>query len=98
MTMSEEGVIPGRQCFRSDAELEEFVRCTASTTWHPTTTCRMGADAVAVVDQALRVNGVRGLRVVDASVMPDIVSGNTNAPVVMIAEKSADLIRNGQRL
>jgi len=80
---------------RDDAGLEEFVRRTASTTWHPTTTCRMGADATAVVDPALRVNGVTGLRVVDASVMPTIVSGNTNAPVIMIAEKAADLIRKG---
>jgi choline dehydrogenase len=79
---------------RSDAELEDFVRRTASTTWHPTTTCRMGSDAKAVVDPALRVNGVRGLRIVDASVMPAIVSGNTNAPVIMIAEKAADLIKN----
>jgi choline dehydrogenase len=80
---------------RNDAGLEDFVRRTASTTWHPTTTCRMGTDASAVVDPALRVNGVNGLRVVDASIMPSIVSGNTNAPVIMIAEKAAELIRMG---
>jgi choline dehydrogenase len=79
---------------RSDAGLEDFVRRTASTTGHPTSTCRMGVDAGAVVDPFLRVNGVSGLRVVDASVMPAIVSGNTNAPVIMIAEKAADLIKN----
>jgi len=78
---------------RDDAGLEDFVRRTASTTWHPTTTCRMGTDTTAVVDPALRVNGVSGLRVVDASIMPTIVSGNINAPVIMIAEKAADLIR-----
>ncbi len=80
---------------RDDAGLEDFVRRTASTTWHPTSTCRMGIDARAVVDPALRVNGVNGLRVVDASIMPSIVSGNTNAPVIMIAEKAGDLIRKG---
>ncbi|WP_374090817.1 GMC family oxidoreductase [Methylomicrobium lacus] len=79
---------------RDDEGLAAFVRRTASTTWHPTSTCRMGVDASAVVDPALRVNGIDGLRVVDASVMPAIVSGNTNAPVIMIAEKAADLIRN----
>jgi choline dehydrogenase len=78
---------------RDDDGLANFVRRTSSTTWHPTTTCRMGADATAVVDPELRVNGVTGLRVVDASVMPTIVSGNTNAPTFMIAEKAADLIR-----
>ncbi|HSN24597.1 MAG TPA: GMC family oxidoreductase N-terminal domain-containing protein, partial [Methylomicrobium sp.] len=80
---------------REEAAVENFVRRTASTTWHPTSTCRMGIDATAVVDPVLRVNGISGLRVADASVMPAIVSGNTNAPVIMIAEKAADLIKQG---
>ena len=78
---------------RSDADIESFVRRTASTTWHPAGTCKMGNDETAVVDSCLRVHGIDGLRVVDASVMPRIVSGNTNAPTIMIAEKAADLIR-----
>jgi choline dehydrogenase-like flavoprotein len=71
------------------------VRKTAATVFHPLGTCKMGAenDADAVVDPELRVKGVAGLRVVDASVMPDLVGGNINAPVIMIAEKAADLIR-----
>jgi choline dehydrogenase len=77
----------------SKTELENFVRRSGSTTWHPTSTCRMGSDDQAVVDAQLRVHGVAGLRICDASVMPTLVSGNTNAPVIMIAEKSADLIR-----
>jgi len=78
--------------FRSSADIENFVRRTASTTWHPAGTCKMGQDRMAVVDSSLRVHGVNGLRVVDASIMPTIVSGNTNAPVIMIAEKAAHLI------
>jgi choline dehydrogenase len=80
---------------RDDAGLETFVRCTASTTWHPTGTCKMGGDNMSVVDSGLRVHGIEGLRVVDASIMPTVVSGNTNAPTIMIAEKAADLIRKG---
>ena len=77
---------------RSDADLLEFARNHGATIFHPVGTCRMGSDRDAVVDPQLRVNGVDGLRVVDASVMPTLVSGNTNWPTVMIAEKAADLM------
>ena len=77
----------------SDAELLEFCRNFGATIFHPTGTCHMGIDARAVVDTRLRVNGASGLRVVDCSVMPTLVSGNTNAPAVMLAEKAADMIR-----
>jgi choline dehydrogenase len=83
----------------SDAgALAAYVRASASTVWHPVGTCRMGpsSDPGAVVDPRLRVHGVRGLRVADASVMPSIVSGNTNAAVVMIAEKAADLLKESE--
>jgi choline dehydrogenase len=89
-------VAPGAK-LRSDADIESFIRRTASTTWHPAGTCKMGIDETAVVDPHLRVHGIEGLRVVDASIMPTIVSGNTNAPTIMIAEKAADLIRNRSR-
>ena len=77
----------------SDAQIEQFIRGHADTIYHPVGTCRMGPGAMDVVDAQLRVHGVQGLRVVDASIMPRIVSGNTNAPVIAIAEKAADLIR-----
>jgi len=91
-----EEIAPGAEV-RSDADIERFVRRTASTTWHPAGTCKMGNDEMAVVDSSLRVHGADRLRVVDASIMPTIVSGNTCAPTIMIAEKAADLIRNRPR-
>ncbi|HXQ51679.1 MAG TPA: GMC family oxidoreductase N-terminal domain-containing protein [Stellaceae bacterium] len=79
----------------SDADIDAHVRKTAATVFHPLGTCKMGADSdeTAVVDGELKVRGIDGLRVVDASVMPDLVGGNINAPVIMIAEKGADMIR-----
>jgi choline dehydrogenase len=77
---------------QSDAELVSYIRAEAYTVHHPVSTCRMGADALCVVDPRLRVAGIEGLRVADASVFPQLIGGNTNAAVVMVAEKAADLI------
>ncbi|MGB7336406.1 MAG: GMC oxidoreductase, partial [Salaquimonas sp.] len=82
---------------QSDAEILNAVRTQGGTVFHPTGTCRMGSDADAVLDPDLRVNGVEGLRVVDASVMPKITSANTNAPTLMVGEKGAEMILKDNR-
>ena len=84
-------ILPGNGA-QSDADLAAFIRRKAETIYHPVGTCRMGGDADAVVDAELRVHGIAGLRVVDASVMPCLPGGNTNAPTVMIAEKATEFI------
>ena len=88
---------PG-EAVRTDEEIDDFVRATAQTAFHPAGSCKMGTDAMAVVDPCNRVHGIDGLRVVDSSVMPTVVSGNLNAPTVMIAEKAADAIRGREPL
>jgi len=91
-----EEVDPGRKV-STDEEWLAYCRARGSTIYHPTSTCRMGSDPLAVVDQTLRVRGIEALRVVDGSVMPDLVSGNTNAPIIMIAEKASDMILQDAR-
>ena len=91
-TSSPPNSCPGPKC-QTDDEIDEHIRKTSITVHHPAGTCRMGADAASVVDPELRVRGIEGLRVVDASVMPDLPCGNINAAVIMIAEKAADMIR-----
>jgi choline dehydrogenase len=83
--------IPGA-AIQSEAEIVEFIRATAETEYHPVGTCKMGSDPMAVVDERLRVRGIERLRVVDASIMPTLISGNTNAPTIMIAEKAAAMM------
>jgi choline dehydrogenase len=82
---------------QSDEQIVEFLRTTVQTIFHPVGTCKMGHDAMAVVDEQLRVHGIEGLRIVDASIMPTIPGGNTNAPTIMIAEKIADLITHNTK-
>ena len=72
--------------------MTRYLRANAQSMYHPVGTCRMGSDAHAVVDDQLRVHGLKGLRVVDASIMPRIPSGNTNAPTIMVAEKASDML------
>jgi choline dehydrogenase-like flavoprotein len=86
--------LPASGRARTDADIEQFIRNHADTIYHPVGTCRMGPGPMDVVDARLRVHGIDGLRVVDASVMPTVVSGNTNGPVIAMAEKAADMIRS----
>jgi choline dehydrogenase len=87
-------LLPGPAA-KDDSALGAHIAKYAETLYHPVGTCKMGSDAAAVVDSELRVRGVEGLRVVDASIMPTIPGGNTNAPTIMVAEKAADLIKSG---
>src|SRR6478735_1395033 len=84
-------VAPGPEC-KTDKQFDKYIRETGYTVHHPVGTCRMGSDAGAVVDPQLRFNGIKGLRIADASVMPSIIGGNTNAPCVMIGERAADFV------
>merc|ERR1719495_2845167 len=78
---------------QTDQQIDDFVRAKCDSAYHPSCTCKMGQDDMAVVDSETRVHGLQGIRVIDASIMPSIVTGNLNAPTIMVAEKSADLVR-----
>ena len=82
----------------SDEQLLDYARRRGGTVYHPTSTCKMGSDPLAVVDAELRVHGIGGLRVADASIMPAVVSGNTKAARIMIGEKVADMVRQPMRM
>ena len=84
---------PGENA-ETDKEIEEYIRSKSETAYHPSCTLKMGIDSMAVVDEKLKVHGLQNLRVADASVMPEITSGNLNAPTLMIAERAADFILN----
>ena len=87
---------PGAEA-RTEDELMAVARKYGTTVFHPCGTCKMGSDPMAVVDQRLKVHGIDALRVIDASIMPNMISGNTNAPTIMIAEKASDMIREDAR-
>lgn len=91
-TFRGEEIIPGYQ-IQTDEDICNFIRNTAESLYHPVGTCKMGNDSMSVVNSKLQVHGVKGLRIVDASIMPNIIGGNTNAPTIMIAEKAADMIK-----
>ena len=89
-----DNIFPGK-LLGADGELREFIRSKAETVYHPVGTCRMGADAGSVVDPQLRVRGMDGLFVADAAIMPEVPTGNTNAPTLMIAERASTWLRHG---
>jgi choline dehydrogenase len=90
-------LLPGSDA-QSDTAIADFIRAEARTVYHPVGSCAMGTGTNAVVDPRLRVHGVPRLRVVDASIMPKIISGNTNAPAIMIAEKAAEMILEDRKI
>ena len=90
--------VPALAAAQTEAQIEHFIRQNSDTEYHPVGSCRMGPGPLDVVDSELRVHGLQGLRVVDASVMPRIISGNTNAPTIMVAEKAADMIKAAARM
>jgi choline dehydrogenase-like flavoprotein len=82
---------------KTDDDIRKLMRARVDTVYHPVGSCKMGNDANAVVDPKLKVHGLDGLRIVDASIMPTLIGGNTNAPTIMIGEKAADMIRGEMR-